>query len=110
VDGYDRRRVRAAVYTRYGPPEAVRLAEVAKPEPGADELLVKVHATTVSRTDCGVRQADPVLVRLFTGLTRPRQTILGSEFAGTVEAVGSDVTSFADTSRLLLRAMGRRWR
>jgi NADPH:quinone reductase-like Zn-dependent oxidoreductase len=88
--------VKAAVYTRYGPPEVVRVAEVAKPVPGADELLVKVHATTVNRTDCGARQADPVVVRLFTGLTRPRHGILGSEFAGEVEAVGRQVRSFAE--------------
>jgi NADPH:quinone reductase-like Zn-dependent oxidoreductase len=54
-----------------------------------------VHATTVNRTDCGVRQADPVIVRFFTGLTRPRHPILGNEFSGDVEAVGRDVTSFA---------------
>jgi NADPH:quinone reductase-like Zn-dependent oxidoreductase len=88
--------VKACVNTRYGPPEVVRLAEVAKPEPGPDELLVKVRATTVNRTDCGVRQADPVIARLFTGLTRPRHTILGNEFAGDVEAIGQDVTSFAE--------------
>ena len=74
----------------------VRLAEVAKPDPGPDELLVKVRTTTVNRTDCGVRQADPVVARLFTGLTRPRHTILGNEFAGDVEAIGQDVTSFTE--------------
>jgi NADPH:quinone reductase-like Zn-dependent oxidoreductase len=88
--------VKACVNTRYGPPEVVRLAEVAKPEPGPDELLVKVRATTVNRTDCGVRQADPVVARLFTGLTKPRHTILGNEFAGDIEAVGRDVTSFTE--------------
>jgi NADPH:quinone reductase-like Zn-dependent oxidoreductase len=88
--------VRAAVYTRYGPPEVVQLTDVATPAPGARELLVKIHATTVNRTDCGVRQADPFIVRFFTGLRRPRKTILGSEFAGLVEAVGPEVTAFAD--------------
>jgi NADPH:quinone reductase-like Zn-dependent oxidoreductase len=88
--------VKAAVHTRYGPPEVVRLAEVATPAPEADELLVNVHATTVNQTDCGLRRADPVIVRLFAGLTRPRRTIMGSEFAGEVEAVGRDVTSFAE--------------
>jgi NADPH:quinone reductase-like Zn-dependent oxidoreductase len=88
--------VRAAVHTRYGPPEVARLGEVAAPVPGADELLIKVNATTVNRTDCGVRQADPVIVRFFTGLIRPKQTILGSEFAGEVEAVGQHVTSFRE--------------
>jgi NADPH:quinone reductase-like Zn-dependent oxidoreductase len=88
--------LRAAVYRRYGPPEAVRLEDVPKPVPGPGELLVKVRATTVNRTDIGMRQADPVVVRLFTGLRRPRWTILGSEFAGEVEAVGRDVRSFEE--------------
>jgi NADPH:quinone reductase-like Zn-dependent oxidoreductase len=88
--------VRAAVNTAYGPPEIVRLADVPKPTPGPEELLVKVHATTVNRSDCGFRQADPFIVRFFTGLTRPRRTILGTEFAGEVESVGGDVTSFAE--------------
>jgi NADPH:quinone reductase-like Zn-dependent oxidoreductase len=88
--------VKAAVHTRYGPPEVVRLAEVEKPRPGADELLVRVRATTVNRTDCGVRQAHPFIVRLFTGLTRPRHVIRGSEFAGEVEAVGPQVRSFTE--------------
>jgi NADPH:quinone reductase-like Zn-dependent oxidoreductase len=88
--------VKAAVYTRYGPPEVVRPADVAKPVPRDDELLVRVRATTVNRTDCGVRGADPFIVRFFTGLTRPRHTILGSEFAGDVEAVGRSVRSFAE--------------
>jgi NADPH:quinone reductase-like Zn-dependent oxidoreductase len=73
----------------------VRLEDVARPEPGPADLLIRVRATTVNRTDCGVRGADPFIVRLFTGLTRPRHTILGSEFAGEVEAVGHEVTSFA---------------
>jgi NADPH:quinone reductase-like Zn-dependent oxidoreductase len=87
--------VRAAVRTSYGPPEAVRLAEVAKPDPGRGELLIRVRATTVNRTDCAARQADPFIFRFFTGLTRPRHQILGSEFAGEVAAVGQGVTSFA---------------
>jgi NADPH:quinone reductase-like Zn-dependent oxidoreductase len=87
--------VRAAVNTSYGPPEVVHIEEVAKPEPGPDQLLIRVHATTVNRTDCGVRAADPFIVRLFTGLTRPRHTILGGEFAGEVEAVGRDVSSLS---------------
>ncbi len=88
--------MKAAVHTRYGPPEVVRIAEVAKPAPGADELLVKVHATAVNRTDCGFRSADTVLVRSVSGLASPKQTILGSEFAGEVEAVGQRVTSFTE--------------
>jgi NADPH:quinone reductase-like Zn-dependent oxidoreductase len=87
--------LRAAVHTRYGPPEVVRPVEVARPAPGPDQLLIRVRATTVNRTDCGVRGADPFIVRFFTGLTRPRRTILGHEFAGEIEAVGSQVSSFA---------------
>jgi len=86
--------MKAAVRTRYGPPGVVRVAEVEKPAPGNDEVLVKIHATTVNRTDCGIRAAKPFFYRLFIGLLRPRRTVLGTEFAGEVEAVGSGVTSF----------------
>ncbi len=86
--------MKAAVRTRYGPPGVVRVAEVEKPAPGDDEVLVKIHATTVNRTDCGIRAAKPFFYRLFIGLLRPRRTVLGTEFAGEVEAVGSGVTSF----------------
>lgn len=92
--------MKAAVHTRYGPPDVVRIADVEKPAAKAGEVLVKVHATTVNRTDCGLRAAKPFIWRLFTGLTRPRITILGNEFAGVVEAVGSGVTSFKAGDRV----------
>jgi NADPH:quinone reductase-like Zn-dependent oxidoreductase len=92
--------MKAAVHTSYGPPDVVRVAEVAKPTPKDNELLVRVHATTVNRTDCGIRAAKPFIVRLFTGLVRPRITVLGNEFAGDVEAVGGGVTSFEVGDRL----------
>jgi NADPH:quinone reductase-like Zn-dependent oxidoreductase len=92
--------MRAAVHTRYGPPDVVRVAEVDKPTPEDHEVLVKVHATTVNRTDCGFRAAHPFFARLFTGLLRPRQAILGCEFAGEVEAVGAGVTSFEAGDRV----------
>ncbi len=87
--------MRAAIYTRYGPPDVVRIAEVDKPEAGENEVLVKVVATTVNRTDCGYRAAKPFILRFFTGLRRPKRSrmVLGTEFAGEVEAVGSGVTS-----------------
>ena len=81
-------------HTRYGPPDVVRIADVDTPTAKDHEVLVKVHATTVNRTDCGFRSGKPFIVRFFSGLLRPKATVLGCEFAGVVEAVGSGVTSF----------------
>ncbi|MBT5773942.1 MAG: NAD(P)-dependent alcohol dehydrogenase [Dehalococcoidia bacterium] len=92
--------MRAAVYTRYGPPEVVRVMEVGTPTPGDGELLVRVRATTVNRTDSASRAAKPFFMRAVTGLVRPRVTILGNEFAGEVEAIGGGVTSFAVGDRV----------
>ena len=87
--------MRAAVHTRYGPPEVVEISEVAKPAAGEHELLVKVHATTVNRTDCHYRSGKPWIMRpLLSGLTRPRTRVLGNEFAGQVVAAGNGVSSF----------------
>jgi NADPH:quinone reductase-like Zn-dependent oxidoreductase len=87
--------MKAVVYDRYGPPEVLRLEEVERPVPEEDEVLVKIHATTVNRTDWGVRAGEPFISRFFSGLRRPKQRILGSELAGEVQAVGADVTEFA---------------
>ena len=86
--------MRAAVRTSYGPPDVVRIAEVEKPAVKDNQVLIRVHATTVNRTDCGFRAGRPFFVRVLTGLPRPRVTVLGSEFAGEVEAVGHSVISF----------------
>ena len=86
--------MRAVVHDRYGPPEVLRIEEVERPVPRDDEVLVKIHATTVTRTDTGLRSADLVISRFFTGLLRPRNKILGLELAGEVEAVGRAVTEF----------------
>ena len=86
--------MKAAVHTRYGPPEVVRIADVDKPTAKDHEVLVKVHVTTVNRTDCAFRSAKPFIDRFFSGLLRPKATVLGCEFAGVVEAVGRGVTSF----------------
>jgi NADPH:quinone reductase-like Zn-dependent oxidoreductase len=87
--------MRAIVYDRYGAPDVLRLEDVARPVPKDDEVLVKIHAATVTRTDCGVRAGKPFLVRFFFGLRRPKQRILGTEVAGEVEAVGAAVSEFA---------------
>jgi NADPH:quinone reductase-like Zn-dependent oxidoreductase len=92
--------MKAAVTTRYGPPDVVHVVDVPRPLPGANELLVRVHATTVNRTDCGFRAAHPWFIRGFSGVTRPKRTILGNEFAGVVEATGEDVSRFAVGDRV----------
>jgi len=86
--------VRAVVHDRYGPPEVLRVDEVEGPVPNDDEVLVRVHATTVTRTDCHMRKASPFIWRFMLGLKRPKRRILGLEFAGVVEAVGAAVTEF----------------
>jgi NADPH:quinone reductase-like Zn-dependent oxidoreductase len=86
--------VKAAVHTRYGPPSVVSISEVEKPTAQPDEILLKVHATTVNRTDCAYRAGKPFPARMVYGLTKPRATILGNEFAGEVEAIGTSVTRF----------------
>lgn len=99
--------MRAVVYERYGPPEVLRIGDVERPVPGDDEVLVRTHATTVARADCATRDANrrsgiaaSVFSRLAFGVLRPRRRILGSEFAGTVEAVGGTVRSFAVGDRV----------
>ena len=86
--------MRAVVHDRYGPPEVLRLEDVERPAPKDDEVLVKIRATTVNRTDCGFRSAEYFVSRVYTGLFRPKRKILGSEFAGEVETVGAGVTEF----------------
>ena len=87
--------MKAVVYERYGPPEVLRVADVERPAPAEDQVLVQVHATTLTQTDCGWRSATPFFVRYFVGLRRPKRQILGMEFAGEVAAVGAAVTEFA---------------
>jgi NADPH:quinone reductase-like Zn-dependent oxidoreductase len=85
--------MRAVVHDRDGPPEVLRVAEVERPVPKEDEVLVRVRASTVTRGDAmGVRSVDYRFTRLFTGILRPRRTSFGSEFAGRVEEAGSAVT------------------
>jgi len=87
--------MKAVVFDKYGPPEVLRLEEVEQQVPQDHDVLIKVHATTVNRTDCGVRAGHPFMTRFFFGLRRPKLRILGTELAGEVEAVGSRVREFA---------------
>jgi NADPH:quinone reductase-like Zn-dependent oxidoreductase len=86
--------MRAVVHDRYGPPEVLRVAEVERPVPKEAEVLVRVHASTVTRTDTGLRSAEYPFTRLITGIRRPKRTIAGMEFAGLVEDVGAAVADF----------------
>ncbi|MFN0147891.1 MAG: NAD(P)-dependent alcohol dehydrogenase [Dehalococcoidia bacterium] len=92
--------MRAAVRTTYGSPDTVRIEQRERPVPGGGELLVRVRATTVNRTDCGYRAGKPLVIRLFSGFPRPKVPVLGTEFAGEVEAVGANVTTFTVGDRV----------
>jgi NADPH:quinone reductase-like Zn-dependent oxidoreductase len=86
--------MRAVVQDRYGPPDVLHIEDVPKPEPGPRDVLIRVHASTVSQTDTHVRAASIFVYRLFLGLRRPRHRTLGVDVAGVVEAVGPDVREF----------------
>jgi NADPH:quinone reductase-like Zn-dependent oxidoreductase len=97
--------MKAIVCTAYGDPDVLKLEEVEKPRPKDDEVLVRIHATTVSRADCEIRRFEfPAWiwlpVRLAFGVVRPRVRILGQEFAGEVESLGDGPTSFAPGDRV----------
>ncbi|MDJ0822019.1 MAG: NAD(P)-dependent alcohol dehydrogenase [Paracoccaceae bacterium] len=97
--------MRAAIYKRYGPPQTVSVADLPKPTPAANEVLVRVHASSVTTADWRLRAAAfPGILwlpgRLMTGIFAPRQQVLGQEFAGVVEAVGADVTEFTPGQRV----------
>ena len=84
--------MRAVVHDRYGDPDVLRVDEVERPAPRDGEVLVEVHAASVNRTDCGFRAAKPFITRFFSGLRAPKKRVLGTEFAGTIAAVGPGVT------------------
>lgn len=97
--------MKAVVYERYGPPEVLQLREVEKPPPGSNEVLIRTHATTVTSGDCRVRSLNVpfgfgFISRLVFGISRPRRPILGTEIAGEIEAVGSDVSKFKPGDRV----------
>jgi NADPH:quinone reductase-like Zn-dependent oxidoreductase len=86
--------MKAAVYYKYGPPEVVTVTEIERPVPKNNEVLIKVHAGTVNRTDSGFRSAEYFISRFWSGLFKPNANILGNEFAGVIEEIGESVTTF----------------
>lgn len=90
----------AAVRDAYGPPEIIRLREYPLPEPGDTELLVRVHAATVNRTDCANLTGRPLVMHLVLGVGKPRSARIGTDFAGKVVSVGRAVTKFRAGDRV----------
>lgn len=86
--------MKAAVRDIYGSAEVLKVRDVEKPTPGGNELLVKVYASTVNRTDCAILTGKPYIMRLFTGALKPKFNITGTDFAGQIEAVGKGVNKF----------------
>ncbi|MBI1937645.1 MAG: NAD(P)-dependent alcohol dehydrogenase [Ignavibacteriales bacterium] len=87
--------MKAIVHIKYGPPGVLQLKEVEKPDPKENEVLIKIYATTVNRTDCGFRKPEyPLIIRLINGIFKPKRTILGTELAGEIVSLGKDVKTF----------------
>lgn len=92
--------MKAVLSRRYGSPEVLEIADIPRPEPGPGEIRIRVHASTVSRTDCGMLRGYPWFARLAIGLFRPKSTVLGLDFAGTVDAAGPGATRFRPGDRV----------
>jgi NADPH:quinone reductase-like Zn-dependent oxidoreductase len=86
--------MKAVVHTEYGSPDVLEIKEAERPTPVANEVLVKVHATTVTPVDCIFLGGDDFLARLFTGITKPKNPVRGAELSGVIEAVGKNVNRF----------------
>src|SRR5690349_17884916 len=86
--------MKAIIYTHYGSPDVLQLEEVEKPAPRDDEVLIHVHAVSVNAGDLHLLRGEPFLLRLFSGLRKPKQKILGADVAGRIEAVGRNVKHF----------------
>ncbi len=86
--------MKSIVYEKYGKPSVLKITELEKPVPKDNEVLIKINATTVTAVDSIFRQGNQFFARLATGLTKPKNKILGAEFSGEIESVGKDVKLF----------------
>lgn len=93
--------MKAAVRSKYGLPEVLSIQELALPTPKDNEVLIRVHATTANRSDYHVLTGKPFFMRFFTGLFKPRESIIGSDFTGEIESVGSTVQSFKTGDKIM---------
>lgn len=98
--------MKAVVYTEYGNPDVLELKEISKPIPAENEILIRVHAASVNALDWHAIRGNPVIARIVTGWSNPKNTRLGADLAGQVEAVGRDVTEFQPGDEVYGRAHG----
>ena len=96
----NKRLMKASVYSKYGLPDVLEVSPVEKPIPRDHEVLIQVFATTVNRTDCAMLKAKPFIMRFLTGMFKPTNPILGTDFAGRIESIGNKVTSLAIGDRV----------
>ena len=92
--------MKASIHEKYGPPNVLKYIDWKKPKPKAKEVLIKLTSCTVNRTDCAMLRAQPFIMRFLTGLTKPKNPILGTDFAGVIEQIGSEVTKFKEGDRV----------
>ncbi len=93
--------MKAAVRSKYGLPGDLSIKDLDKPIPNSDEIVIKVHAISVNRSDCHVLSGKPYVMRLLTGLFKPRESIIGCDFAGEIEAIGDNVTAFKKGQKIM---------
>ncbi len=92
--------MKAAIRSKYGPPDVISIEDLPVPTPKENEILVRVHATTVNRTDCAVLTGKPFVIQFFTGLGKPKSPTTGTDFAGEIEAIGKNVTTFKEGDKV----------
>ncbi|MHA1127909.1 MAG: NAD(P)-dependent alcohol dehydrogenase, partial [Alphaproteobacteria bacterium] len=98
--------MKAVIYNKYGGTNVLEIQDIPRPIPQNNEVLIKIFATSVTPVDTTFRSGNPKFARLFTGLFKPKNAILGTEFSGVIEAVGTDVICFAPGDRVFAAAPG----